>query len=267
MPAIQPAVLRQQAALLVEHFDQPIAFQRSLRHLLEYYADRSHKSGQLGIPPPLSPAYHVRPPVLRQVLIELKPMIAKFPKQALLLCDALWTDEYYESRILAIRILGQATPYPQERVLQRVCEWIRGQPEKRLVEAIILEGCSRLRDEQAQAYLEQVESWIGHPSAYYQQVGLGAILSMVESGSFANLPVIFRLLDPLIHSIPPATKQDIIDLLKSLARNSPSETAYFLRQNLANNENPGYPFLVRQVLECLPADIQESLRQEVRQHS
>lgn len=267
MPAIQPAVLRQQAALLAEHFDQPIAFQRSLRHFLELYADRAHRSGQLGIPPPLSPAYYVRPPVLRQVLIELKPLIGDFPEQALLLCDALWMDDYYEFRILAIRILGQVTPRPQERVLQRVREWIQSQPEKRLVGAIIQEGCSRLRDEQVQAYLELVESWISQPNSYYQQVGLSSILPVVESGTFTNLPVIYRLLQPLVYSIPPAIKQEIIDLLRALARNSPYETAYFLRQNLTNFENPGYPFLVRQVLDDFPYDLQESLKEEVRKHS
>jgi hypothetical protein len=267
MPAIQPAVLRQQAALLAEHFDQPIAFSRSLRHLLEVYADRTHRSGRLGIPPPLSPAYHVRPPVLRQVLLELKPLISEFPEKALLLCDALWLDEYYEFRILAIRILGQTTPVPQERVLQRVREWIGGQPEKRLVEAIIQEGCSRLQAEQPDAYLEQVESWIMHPQAYYQQIGLQAILPVIKNGKFVNLPVIFQLLQPLVVTIQPAVKQDIIDLLKALAETSPFETAFFLRQNLDNYENPGYPFLMRQVLGSFPSDLQESLRQEVRKYS
>ena len=267
MPAIQPAVLRQQAALLAEHFDQPIAFQRSLRHLLELYADRAHRSGQLGIPPPLSPAYHVRPPVLRQILLELRPLIVEYPEQALLLCDALWMDEYYEFRILAIRILGQIIPSPQERVLQRIREWIESQPEKRIVEAIIQEGCLRLQDEQPQAYFKLVETWIDQPNAYYQQTGLNALQPVVESGKFTNLPVIFRLLQPLVYSIPPAIKQEIIDLLKALARNSPYETAYFLRQNLTDYENPGYPFLMRQVLECFPSDLQESLRQEVRKHS
>jgi hypothetical protein len=267
MPAIQPAVLRQQAALLGEYFDQPIAFQRSLRHLLELYSDRAHRSGQLGVPPPLSPAYHVRPPVLRQVFLELKPAILEHPEQALLLCDALWLDEYYEFRILAIRILGQVTPIPQERVLQRVREWIQSRPEKRLVEAIIQEGCSRLQDEQVTSYMELAESWINHPSDYNQQTGLRAILPVVESGKYPNLPVVFRLLLPLVYSIPPVIKQDIIDLLRALARSSPFETAYFLRQNLTNYENPGYPFLVRQVLDCFPPDLQESLRQEVRKHS
>ncbi len=267
MPAIQPALLRQQAALLAEHYDQPIAFLRSLRHLLELYADRAHRSGQLGIPPPLSPMYHVRPPVLRQVLLEIKPLIVDFPEQALLLCDALWLDEYYEFRILAIRIIGLVDPHPQERILQRIREWIQSQPEKRLAEAIILEGCGRLRAEQTQAYLGLVEIWINHPKAYFKQTGLYAILPVVESRIFTNMPVIFNILQPLVSEILPTIKQEIIDLLRVLAHYSPFETAYFLRQNLTNYENPGYPFLVRQVLDSFPAEIQESLRQEVRKYS
>ena len=50
MPAIQPVRLKRQSALLVEQFNNPAAFIRSLHHLLEFYADRVHRPGQAGEP-------------------------------------------------------------------------------------------------------------------------------------------------------------------------------------------------------------------------
>ena len=65
MPAIQPARLKQQAVLLAQQFDNPVAYVRSLHHLLDFYADRAHRPGQSGKPAPLTSAYRVHPPVLR----------------------------------------------------------------------------------------------------------------------------------------------------------------------------------------------------------
>ena len=82
MPAINPARLKQQAALLADHFDSPAAFVRSLHHLLDYYSERVQRTGQAGVMPTLLPAYRVRPQVLRLVLQELSVLKLLLPGQA-----------------------------------------------------------------------------------------------------------------------------------------------------------------------------------------
>jgi len=53
MPAIHPARMKIQVARLGEKIRQPEVFVRELHNLLDFYADRTHRPGQFGEPPPL----------------------------------------------------------------------------------------------------------------------------------------------------------------------------------------------------------------------
>ena len=57
MPAIRPEILRRQSALLADEFYQPEVYLRSLHHLLDQYANRAYRSGQVGKPKPLLENY------------------------------------------------------------------------------------------------------------------------------------------------------------------------------------------------------------------
>ncbi len=123
MPAISPARLKHQAALLAEHFDDPPAFVRSLHHLLESYSNRVYRPGQAGELPPLLQTYRVQPPVLRQLLLAIAPLASKNPDAGLALCDALWEQPYLEFRLLAASLLGQLPCSPAEPVIARMKAW------------------------------------------------------------------------------------------------------------------------------------------------
>ena len=56
-----------------------------------------------------------------------------------------------------------------------------------------------------------------------------------------------------------------MDLLIALARRSPKETAYSLRQILDAPEAPETAWLIRQVMRYFPAETQDSLRAALRQ--
>ena len=90
MPAIHPARLKKQVAQLVNNFEQPDGFVRSLHQLMSYYAERIQRPGQSGEPTPLITAYKVRRPVLRQIQGALAPLAKSKPEAAITLCDALW---------------------------------------------------------------------------------------------------------------------------------------------------------------------------------
>jgi len=267
MPAILPARLRQQAALLVEHFDQPAAFVRSLHHLLEFYADRTYRPGKGVTPPPLLQAYNVRPPVLRQVLLELTPWGEEYPLQGLALCDALWEQPYLEFRQLAAYLLGSLPASVAGEAILRVRQWSKGGLEPRLVEALLIQGLARLRREAPDQVLELVESWLAEEALLDRQLGLRALLPLVQEVSFNNLPVFFRLLQPLARNVPATLRPDLLDILIAMARRSPYETAYFLRQNLDLPDAGDMPWLIRQVAPEFPPDVERSLRDAARDAS
>lgn len=268
MPAIQPARLRQQAAALAEHFPDPHAYVHSLHYLLDFYSDRARRSGQSGRPGPLIAAYNVRPPVLRMLLQELLPQAQDAPQAALRLCDALWNEDYLEFRQLAAMLLGQLSPDwgPEvgEAVIERLQRWITASLELHLIETLLSTGVERLHRQRPQLLLALIQSWLEAPKPFYQQLGLRSLLPLIRDPGFENLPVFFRLIQPFSRVIPPSLRPDVLDVLEALARRSPQETAYFLRQTLAHPDAPDTPWLVRQSLGAFPEAYQNSLRQATR---
>jgi hypothetical protein len=265
VPAIQPARLRQQVALLAEHFDDPPAFARSLHLLLDYYSDRARRSGKTGRPSPLLMAYNVRSPVLRMLVQELNPLIQENPERGLDLCDALWVEPYLEFRLLAAMLLGQIPPKPPGEITTRLKRWITTDVEFFLIEALLIHGVQRLQNEQPQVFLQLIESWMESTNTFQQQLGLRALVQVINDPTFENLPAFFRLIQPLCQAAPAALRQDLLDVLSALARRTPQESAYFLRQSLIFPDSPDTPWLIRQSLKQFPPELQNSLRQAMRE--
>ena len=261
MPAIQLPRLKIQVAKLAEQFADPVVFCRSLHDLLDFYADQAYRPGQSGNPPPLIAAYHVPPPVLREVIKELTPLTHRTPEAALALSDALWSEPYLEFRLLATSLLGLVSPHPLEPVLGRVRAWARPRTEARLTRDLINTGLTRIRREHPARYLQIAEAWIASPELFSQQLGLQALVPLLGLHEFQDIPLLIKMLTPLIRSAPSPLRPDLIDVIAGLAKRSPQETAYFLRQNLAvKSDNPITAWLIRQSLHSFPAEIQTYLR-------
>lgn len=264
MPAIQPARLRQQAVLITQHFDNPAAFVRSLHHLFEFYADRARRPGQSGIPGPLLSAYKVHPPVLRQILLELTPLATAKPEQGLALCDALWQEPYLEFRMLSAMLLGKIPVESPQQIITRLEHWIKPDLEDHLIDILFKNSMIHLREENPEAMLRLIHSWMVESEPLKQQVGLRALMPLIKDPEFENLPTIFRLINPLARTAHPSLRQDLLDVIVALARRSPKETAYFLRKTLELPSATDTPWLIRQSLPEFPSDIQTSLRDSVR---
>lgn len=264
MPAIQPARLRRQAAVLAERFADPPAYTRGLHYLLDFYSDRARRPGKTGKPGPLLAAYNVRPPVLRMLVQELQPRIQEDMDGGLALCDTLWAEPYLECRQLAAMILGQIPPQPPETITDRLQRWITTDVEFFLIETLLSYGVERLHREHPQAMLRLIESWLDSTKTFQRQLGLRALLPLIKDPVFENLPVFYRLIQPLCQAAPVALRPDLLDVLAALAQRSPQETAYFLRQTLIFPDAPDTPWLIRQSLSQFPPEVQASLRQAVR---
>ncbi len=267
MPAISPARLKQQAALLSEHFNDPAAFVRSLHHLFEFYAERVKRPGQAGEPPPLLTAYKVRPPVLRLIVLELVPLVEEDPQAGLALCDALWEQPVLDFRLLAAGLLGKIPCTEPEPILARLQAWLRPDVEVRLVDALFTQGIACLRKGQPNLLVGLAETWLNEKDLFYQQLGLHLLVPLIENQKFENLPVFFRLIQDLTRSAPARLRPDILDILEALARRSPTETAYFLRQAAAMPNSPTAAWFIRQSLTAFPPALQDDLRRFSRSPS
>ena len=137
MPAIHPARLKQQAILVAQHFSEPAALVRSLHHLLDFYADRASRPSQHGQPAPLLASYHVRPPVLRQVVMELSPIAQADPDGGLAVCQAMWQQPYLEFRLMACTLLGELPCDEPRRILEQVKAWADRDTDVHLLNAML----------------------------------------------------------------------------------------------------------------------------------
>lgn len=265
MPAIQPTRLKQQAALLAENFHNPAAFVHNFQGLLEFYADRVKRPGHSGKPAPLTTAYKVHTPVLRQVLLELSELVVQSPGAALALCDALWDQSFLEFRMLAAMLLGQVPISESLSVIGKIQSWLTTDLEDHLVDALLEHALKRIRLEDPQSLTQLIGQWLNSSNLFYQQIGLRTLLPVINEPYFQNLPNIYRLIYPLIRTAPIQVRPDLLDVVSALVKRSPQETAYYLRQNLSLEESPDTPWIVRQVLHDFPEEIQKSLRELVRE--
>lgn len=264
MPAIRPALLKQQALDLAAKCDQPALFVSQLRLLLDSYADHTHRSGQAGQPFPLGGAYNTPPPVMRQVWIELSHQIRLHPGCILPLCDALWAELNLDLQLLAARLLGQVRIDPPEPVLQRLQAWVSTGLDRRLLDGLLLHGLEQFQHHDPARVLELVSGWLTSPDIILQQTGLHALLVLSDYPGLENLPSILKLVTPYTRLAPSILRPDIVAVMTLLARTSPSETAYLLRQSLSAPDNPDTAWLIRQVLDAFPPEMHSGLRNAVK---
>jgi hypothetical protein len=265
VPAINLSRLKKESVNLAGLFDQPEAFVHALLELLDAYADRVHRFGQAGEPPPKTRAYHVPSPLLRQLALELNPCAAQDLAHTLTLCELLWAEPMLEPRLLAAMLLGQAPLTPVEQVMERTQRWAQSLTEDRLLKVVVQQGLYRVSREQPNRLLQQSSDWLGSEDIGLQRLGLKSYQLLVSNPNFDNLPAILHQITPFVRTTPFAIKPDIMDLLIALARRSPKETAYSLRQILDAPEAPETAWLIRQVMRYFPDSTQASLRAALRQ--
>jgi hypothetical protein len=267
MPAIQPARLKQQAIDLALIFDQPTAFIRKLHALLDLYTDHTHRSGQAGEPLPLTGSYKAPAPVMRQVWVELNQQMNLHPECILPLCDALWAEANFDLQLLAARLLGQVPIEPPQPVLERLQSWVRADLNNRLLDGLLEHGLHQFRLQAPNQVLDLVAGWLASSDSVLKQVGLRLLLSLVNNSSPENLPAIIQLLTPYLRLTPSRLRSDVLAVLAALAQVSPAETAYAMRQSLSAPDHPDTAWLIRQVLDEFPEEMQKGLKDAMKSMS
>lgn len=267
MPAIQLSRLRMQTAQLSELFDQPDRYLRGLHDVLEFYADRTFRPGQTGKIPSLLPYYLVPAPVMRAVEDGLAPLCAAHPETALALADALWADTHLEPRQLAIFVLSQAPADPPDALLQRLEQWAMPGEDRQLLALLLSRAPVNLQRRHPALWAAHIRDWLTSDQADRVFIGLHAVLSIVNDPSYDNLPAVFRLLGSVIANMPRSLQRDLLEVLEALARRSPKETLYFLRQVLNVSHSAEVPRLLRRCLPFFEGETQNALRAALKTYA
>jgi hypothetical protein len=203
---------------------------------------------------------------LKQVLSALQPLVSADEEAALALGDMLWSEPNYEFRQLAASLLGQVSVALQDPVLDRFNQWAKPWIERRLVRILVERGLVRLRVEQRDRYLEEAAARLKSEDVFIQQLGLVFLEYLVDAPDFEDYPSITRILAPLLRTGSTSLRPDLLRLVQILARKSPRETGFFLRQNLfEHQDNHNTHWLIRHALIGFPVETQEYLREGLRE--
>src|SRR5919109_545604 len=263
MPAIDLARLKKQTAQLADLFDQPSAFLRELQEILEFYVNRTLRSQSVA-PSSVLPTYRTPVVVLRQIETELGPAAERQPFQALELADALWDEGWLETRLLAAFLLGRIPPQ-EERLLARLTAWTQAVPDPSVRAALLTTSLTRLRNETPDLFLVLVKEWL-HPARQRMwSNGIQALVPLISSPDFDNLPPIFEIIEPIIKVSPATLQYDLQELIVVLFDASPDETTYFLQQILKETRSPLPAIALRRMAPDLPEELQANLREMLRQ--
>jgi hypothetical protein len=263
MPAIDLARLKKQTALLADVFDQPTVFLRELREVLEFYVNRTLRSQSVA-PSSVLPTYRTPVVVLRHIENELGPVAEKQSIQALELADALWDEGWLETKLLAAFLLGRIPPQ-EERLLARLTAWTQAVRDPEVRAALLTTSLTRLRRETPDLFLVLVKEWL-HPARQRMwSNGIQALVPLISSSDFDNLPPIFEIIEPILKVSPATLQYDLQELIIVLFEASPDETTYFLLEILKGTKSPLPSIALRRMSTELPQELQSSLREILRQ--
>ena len=267
MTAVNPTRLRHQIRDLMVFFDAPVEFHRELRTLFSLYANYSLRFGETAPIRPLIPMYHLAHPVIRQLNLDLQTRITADPDASLVLADELWTDTYFEIKQTAIFIIGAIPPDNPQVILDRLKQWLSPDLDQVLKADLLTTGTRSLQEIFPQAWEALVLSLLTNNNPAINALGIQALVAGAKRPNFQNLPAVFRLASPFIRDPQNAYSRDLENLIETLARISPQETGFFLRQILALSVSPETPRLIKNCLSSFSEEIQADLKSAIDQTS
>jgi hypothetical protein len=214
-------------------------------------------------PSSVLPTYRTPVVVLRQIEIEIGPIAEKNPIQALELADALWDEGWLETLLLAAFLLGRIPPQ-EERLLARLTAWTQAVRDPNVRAALLTTSLTRLRRETPDLFLILVKEWLHPARKKMWSNGIEALVPLIASPEFDNLPPIFEIIKPILKISPAALQFDLQELLITLHKKSADETIYFIQQTLNSTKSEMPAISLRRMLPDLPQDLQSNLREILR---
>jgi hypothetical protein len=151
-----------------------------------------------------------------------------------------------------------------EDLLNTIEEWSKDCKENRILSALTDQSLSRYREESPEILEKTIEKWLTSTYLSQQRIGLRALIPLLTSQNFENIPVFYKLLTPYVRVAPRQLRPDILDAIQALAHLSPQETAFFLCINLKAPDNPSTAWIIRQSIDHFPNETQIFLRNAIR---
>ena len=130
--------------------------------------------------------------------------------------------------------------------------------------ALLTTSLTRLRKETPDLFLVLVKEWLYPARQRMWPNGIEALVPLISSQEFDNLPPIFEIIEPIVRTAPAALQFDLQELIIALYKASPDETIHFIQQILKSTKSPLLAVALRRMSPRLPQDLQGYLREILR---
>ncbi len=266
MAAIDLTRLNKQIEGLKDVFSQPAEFRQRLHETLQFYHRYSHRQHKDAVPVSFMRVYDMPEQILPQIAYGLNLKARQDANETLAVVDALWEDEHFEARDLAAHLLGQVPLAAKAEVFERIKQWSSGPLDRAVVYSVFSKGSQQLRSEDPQGWTEFVGNLLASPLERQQNHGLYALSLLVEQSHSDLLPQFFRWIRPFIQSDQSLIQPNLSQVIAALARRSPAETAYVLKEAMSDTDGSGIEQRVRSYLPYFDEQLSESLQGSIRMH-
>ncbi len=246
--------------MVAHKFGEPRDFIVALRSLFEDYADLTFRINSMRRPSVVLPEYHLSPVILRTLEKELGRYCEDNPLASLDVIDLLWKEPRREPRILAAALLGKIPLSHSQAVITRLLSWSAVTEEYALAKTIVGSASLNLRTEAPEEWIGVLSNWLNSRSDIEISLGLTGLIPLIQDRSFVDIPRVFDLLTPHLDRIDPHELTTLQSIIESLARRTPKETVFVLKQIAGNSRDANLFRLLRRCLPEFPEEQRISLR-------
>lgn len=228
MPSVQLERLRPQINAIIAQYEHSDMFTRSLMSFLKSYRGNIDSSSYKVNAYTTIPRLHVPQVVLNQLEISLKYLAHTNPSQTKPIIEKLWDQKYFEPKKMALILLSNLNAQEYDFYFEKINLWVDSDIEEPIIN-VIFENAKRNKEFfTSKQWFNIVEKWLSSKENRLQKIGLTAIRAIIDSNLYPNLPVIFRLVEPLLSKPHVSINKNLITLVNSLIEASQPETAAFL---------------------------------------
>lgn len=267
MAAIDLTQLRKQITDLEGSFQNPQAFVKAYHEILGFYHRYSHRPTKGALPKSFMRTYDLPPQILPQIEQGLKKSVQDDPQATMRLIEFLWQDNYFEARDLAAFLLGKLPASYAETVAKIIRDWLASPLDRAVVESIFSKATPTMQAQTPEAWEVLITQLLETPDQKLQNYGLQGLTMSIQKQNLADLAVLFKLLRPFIQSAPDALQVNLGKTIAALADRTPFETAYLLKQVLADTPGKAIERQMRSYLPFFPEESAASLSAAIKIHS
>lgn len=264
MPAVDLVRLRSQINELVGLINEPKSFLYKYHDFLELYTSWTHKYGQETPSKPMTKSYKVPQQIIKEIENKLVDQIKTSPQITLDLADELWQDEILESKYLAAFILGQTKLDYSDQIKKRILSWAEPGLDNAALEILFQKATLTLEKERPEEWQELVLGFLNDYDPKMQILGLRAIANVIDNPQFNNIPSLFKIIRPFLQDPRDPVQSTLNKVIKALAIRTPIETAYLLKQVLADYPNQAVSQNIRRYVSYFNPAEQKNLLDLIR---